>query len=325
MRPRMIALTVVTALSLAACTTPLPEPQPEAVPAVVPSAVTVEQVEDVLADVSAVIAAADEQSTAELLDSRVTGAAREIRQVEYALRVAGDTEAVTPIPEAAQTIIAPQTDTWPRPVLVVTEPPADLQPPLLLALQQDEPRAQYRLSAWVRLFPGVEMPTTAQPQLGSPVLAPDSDALTVPPGEVIGRYVDLLTNGAASAQVPFFAEDPLRVGIAATRDAYTAVVGENGTLTETYQPNADAPIAIGTADGGAIVVGGFRTVTTITLSESTLNIGDQTAALLGGSSVRTNLAMTWLSTVAFVIPPAGSTEPVRMLGAEHSLVGVTGE
>lgn len=325
MRPRVVALTVVTALSLAACATPLPEPQPEAVPAVVPSAVTAEQVQDVLADVSAVLAEADEQHSVELLDGRVTGPARETRQVEYALRLAGDTEAITPIPAEVQTIIAPQTDAWPRPVMVVTQPPADLQPPLLLALQQDEPRSQYRLWAWVRLFPGAEMPATAQPQLGSPVVAPDSDSLSVPPGEVIGQYVDLLTNGDASPHAAVFAQDPLRVGIAATRDAYGTVVGENGTLAETYAPMPSGPIAMATADGGAIVVGGFRTVTTITLSESTLNIGDQTAALLGKASVRTNLALTWLSMVAFAIPPAGSAEPVRMLGAEHSLVGVTGE
>ena len=322
---RILALSAVTALSLAACATPLPEPQPDAVPAVVPSAVTAEQVQDVLADVSTVIAEADEQYTAELLDPRVNGAAREIRQVEYALRLAGDTEAITPIPAAAQTIIAPKTDAWPRPVMVVTEPPADLQPPLLLTLQQDDPRAQYRLWAWVRLFPGVEMPATAQPQLGSAVVAPDSDVLTVPPGEVIGQYVDLLTNGDTSTFAAAFAEDPLRVGIAATRDAYGTVVGENGTLAETYQAIPSGQVAMATADGGAIVVGGFRTVTTITLTESTLNIGDQTAALLGKTSVRTNLAMTWLSMVAFAVPPAGSTEPVRMLGAEHSLVGVTGE
>lgn len=323
-RTRVAAL-VAAALMLAACSTPLPEPQPDAVPAALPPAVSTEQVDDVVTEVAAVLAEADAALDPTLLDSRVSGPARQIRGVEYALRLAGDEAALTPVPPAAQTVVAPATDSWPRTVMVVTEPPADLQPPLLLTLVQADPRSQYTLWSWARLFPGVEMPATAQPEVGSAPVAGADESLAVPATEVVARYVDVLTNGDASPHAATFTPDPLRAGIVATRDAFAGVVGENGTLAETYAPSPEGPYAIGTADGGAIVVGAFTTVTTITLADSTLTIGDQTASLLGRTTVASNLAISWLSVVAFAVPPAGSTEPVRVLGGEHSRLQVTGE
>lgn len=319
------AVLAAVALALAACSTPLPEPQPDAVPAALPPAVSTGQVEDVIAEVTEVLTTADAALDPALLDPRVTGPAREIRAVEYQLRTAGDTTAITPIPPSAQTIVAPTTDDWPRTVMVVTEPPADLQPPLLLTLVQDAPRPQYRMWAWARLFPGVEMPATPQPDVGSAPVAPDDTSLAVPPSDVVHWYTDVLANGAASPHVGAFTVDPLRTGIEATRQAFAGVVGANGTLSETYVPIETAPYALATADGGAIVVGAFRTLTTITLTDSTLTIGDQTAALLGRQTVASNLAIGWLSVVAFHVPAAGTPEPITVLGAEHSRTQVTGE
>ncbi|MCU1432983.1 MAG: hypothetical protein JWP95_2088 [Actinotalea sp.] len=317
---------VATVLALAACTTPLPTPQPDAVPAVVQPAVTTEQVEDVLAEIATTLEAADAAGTPEALDTRVTGPARTTRAVEYLLAAAGEPGAVTPIPADAQTVIAPATETWPRTVMVVTEPPEDLQAPLLLTLVQGSPREQFQLWSWARLFPGVQMPATAQPELGSPPVALDTDALVVPAGEVVARYTDVLTNRAASPSAPLFGSDPLSSGIVGYRDAFAVMATGTGSLTETYVPIEGEPYAIGTADGGAIVVGAFQTVTTITLTDSTLTITDPaTVALLGKPTVTSNLAITWLSMVAFRIPPAGSSEVVSVLGAEHSRIQVTGE
>ncbi len=114
---------------------------------------------------------------------------------------------------AAQTVIAPTTDAWPRTLMVVTEPPADLQPPLLLTFVQNSPREQYQLWSWSRLFPGAQMPATAQPEVGSALLPVDADTLAVPPADVLARYADVLTNGAASPHVAEFADACERAGI----------------------------------------------------------------------------------------------------------------
>ena len=322
LRPLVAA---VLALGLVACSTPLPTPSPDPTPTEAGPALSVEQVERVLADIAAVLEVGDAELAQEQLTPRVTGPALRTRAVEYALRLAGDETALTPIPSQAQTVIAPATDEWPRTVMVVTEPPEDLQPPLLLTLVQESPREPFLLWSWARLFPGVETPSMAQPEIGSPPVAADSTEPLVPPGEVVARYVDVLTSGEASVHAPTFAPDPLRTGIASTRDAFAQLVGANGTLAETYTAVAEAPTALATADGGAVVVGAIDTVTGITLVDSTLTLGDQNAALLGTPTVASNLTITWLSTVVFYVPPAGSTEQVQMLGAEHTTVQVAGQ
>ena len=319
--------TAALLVGLTACAAPLPEPHPDAIPAVLPPALSIEQVDTILDEVAATLEEADTAGSADLLEPRVDGAANRIRTAEYILTAAGDTDALTPIPADAQTLIVPTTDTWPRTVMVFTEPPEDLQAPLLLVLVQSEPRAQYELQAWARLFPAVQTPPTTEPEIGSePVAATDEEGLSASPESVISQYLDVLANGAKSEYAEEFTEDPLRAGIAATRKAFTESASVNGgSLTETYQPAGFGPYAIATADGGAIVVGVIETLTTITLADSVLTLGDQTAALLGKKTVTSSVAFTWLSVVAFVVPPADSSEPIEVLGAEHSRVGVTGK
>lgn len=323
---RLRAVLAVLALgALAACSTPLPVPQPDAEPAATPPALFEEQADRVLADVADVLAASDGTLEPASLDPRVTGPARQIRGVEYLLAAAGDPDSVTAIPEGAQTLMLPTTDAWPRTFMAVTESPEDLQAPLLLVLVQDSPRAQYRLWSWARLFPGITMPATTEPGIGSAPLAPDSTDLAVSPTDVVAQYVDLLTKRDQSEFVNAFTPDPLRTAVAQTRDAFVGVVGANGSLAETYTPDPSGVTAIATADGGAIVVGTIRTVTTISLTDSTMRIGDQTAALLGKDTITANLEIQWLSVVAFAVPPAGSDEPIEVLGAEHSRIQATGQ
>ncbi len=326
-RPMSRALVAAVLLgSVAACAAPLPEPLPDPAPAAPPPAVSVEQLDRILSDVAATLEEADAAGSAELLDPRIDGAAHRIRSVEYLLAAAGDPDAVTPIPAEAETLVVPTTDTWPRTVMVVTEPPADLQAPLLLVLVQSEPRSQYELQAWARLFPGVVTPPTTQPEIGSSPVRPDAEGLVASPELVVAQYIDLLTHGAESEHAEAFTEDPLRAGIATTREAFAASASVNGgTLTETYQPAGPGPYAIATAGGGAIVVGVIETLTTITLADSVLTLGDQTAALLGKDTVSNSVAFTWLSVVVFAVPPAGSSDPIEVLGAEHSRISATGE
>lgn len=312
-------------LLVTACAGELPEPVPDAPPAAAPPAVTGEQVEAVLEEVAATLTAADEARSVDAVERRMGGPAKATRNAEYVLEAAGAESAVTAIPTGAQTVVAPVVDGWPRVLMVVTEPPADLQAPLLVTLVQGSPREQFRLWSWTRLFPGVQMPPTAQPEIGSEQLAAEDDSLTVAPGDVVTGYVDLLNNGTQSSFWEAFEEDPLREGIVQARNAYRELAAENGAMTETYTPAETGPYALRTADGGALVVGAFRTTTTITLDDSTLTIGDQTSAFLGGTTELSSLLrISWMSMATFYVPPAGSDEQVRMLGAEHGRVSAEG-
>src|SRR5665648_65408 len=246
-RVRAVALSTAV-LFLAGCSVPLPTPQPDALPAAMPPALSVEQAEDIVAEVSASLADADAALSVDVPGPRVTGPAATIRSFQYLLVTAGLADALTVIPSGAQTLVLPTTDEWPRTVMVVTEPPEDLQAPLLLTLVQTEPRAPYQLWSWVRLFPGVKTPGLAQPELGSAPVEPDAPELAVSPTDVLAQYVDVLTNRDASPYAAAFTADPLRQGIAQTKDAFVAVVGANGTLTETYQPDEAGTSSMATGD-----------------------------------------------------------------------------
>lgn len=337
---RRRAALLVTALVLAGCAQPLPEPDPDAVPAQVGPALAESQVERVLADLAGVLEEADATALATegldaagvtaqldeavaLLSARATDPAVQVRAAQYRMATVASETAITAIPAGAQTVVAPATDAWPRTVMVITEPPEDLRAPLLLTVVQAEPRAPYRLVSWSRLFGGVQAPATVQPSVGSAPVPADGGEAALTPNDVLAHYVDLLTAGTESAYAAEFAASPFADRIAQQRAAWVTAVGE-GSVTETYAVAAGEPYALATADGGAIVVGALQTVTTLTLVDSTLTIGDETAALLGATTVSSSLEITWTSMLAFAVPPAGSTDPITLLGAEHVPVKVTG-
>jgi hypothetical protein len=327
MSRRMLALPVALVVALAGCATELPTPQPDAEPATPPSAVVEAQVEDILDEVEASLARADEERSRSILGARVGGPAWATRAAEYELQEAGQDAPFTVLPTAAQTVVAPATDGWPRMLMVVTEQPEDLSPPLLVTLVQAGPREQYRLWSWTRLFPGVQMPPTARHDLGSAQVAADADDLLVQPDQVVERYLDVARQGEESEFAATFVEsDPLREALAELRGIYEQAVAENGSLTETQEPTATGPYALRTADGGALVSAGFRTTIDITLDDSTLTVADPTVALLGGQDTFSeDLTITWMSMVTFYVPPADSDQPVQVIGGEHRTIGASGD
>lgn len=314
-------------LALGACATPPPEPQPEPVPAVAPPALTVAQSTGVLEDLGAVLAAGDATFDATGLPARLTGPALDVRRLEYARATSsGGTRLPTALPTAAQAIVVPDTTEWPRTQLVVTEQPETLEAPRILVLRQESAREPYKLWGWARLGPGVQMPATADPGLGSATVAPDSTALLVPPASVLAQYADVLANGDASTYAPTHPQDFFRQTIEAARANMQAAVAPVGTVAETYVPRADAPVALATADGGAIVVGAIDTTTTLAIAEPGIDLDPTTAALAGKPRVTSSLVSTWADVLVFYVPPAGSeTTQVQLLAGEHARTSVAGQ
>ncbi|GAA2727251.1 hypothetical protein [Cellulomonas aerilata] len=327
-----VALALVAALGLTGCSPELPVPVPAAAPAVPPPVTTIEQTDRILQDVGAVLTAGDAALSAADLPRRLSGPALAVRTAEYAVASAtGGARPVTAVPVAAQTLVVPSTTQWPRTQIVVTEQPDDLTSPRLLVLRQDTPRAAYTLWGWARLLPGAQMPPTATPAVGSAPLAADEPGLVATPTDVVAQYADVLSNGDASAfAAGFAAPDPYRQQIEAGRARYQGVVAEGtGTFTETYAPVPDQLFAHATADGGALVVAGMTTSSTLAVTGSSLAVPPELAAVSGGALpagavLRNNLAFTYTDVVVFYVPPAGAGTPVRVLGAEHFFTSASG-
>ena len=316
-------------LGLAACSTPLPQAHPDPVPAVKPAATTVSQSQRMLADLGAVLTAADTALDAAQLARRVAGPALAVRTAEYVRSTAtAGAKPPTALPTDEQALIVPQTDVWPRTQLVVTKQPDDLQAPRILVMQQAGPREPYRLWGWGRMGAGIQMPATAAPETGSPALALDATGLVVTPAEALQQYADVLGNGDASAFAATFQPDTFRTSIEAARAATVAGVQAAGAVTETYTPEAEPVVTLGTVDGGAIVVGQLTTVSTVTLTVEggTIPISDPFyAALTGKQSAVNNFVRTFTDVLVMYVPPAGSGAQVQLLAAEHVVTSATAE
>lgn len=331
-RSATAALTVVAALALSGCSPELPQPVPAPAPAVPPPATTIEQTDRILQDVGTVLAAADAASSPAELTRRVSGPALTLRTAEYAIAAAtAGAQPVTALPVSAQALVVPSTTEWPRTELVITEQPDDLSNPRLLVLRQESPRAPYTLWGWTRLLPGAQMPAMATPAIGSPPLAADAPGLVATPADVVTQYADVLANGAASAFAAGFATpDPFREQIEFGRGQYQAAVANGaGTFTQTYAAVPDQVVAFATADGGALVVAGMTTASSLQVDEASFVVPPEFAAVSGGAMpagavLRNNLDFASTDVVAFYVPPADAGAPVRVLGGEHTFTSASG-
>lgn len=312
---------------LAGCSTPLPEPAPEAVPAVAPPAVSVGQAQRILSKVADVVEAADAANDASGLKARLEGPALAIRTAEYVRKSTGGPD-VTVLPFDEQALVVPETTTWPRTQLVVTEQPDDLQAPRVLVLRQASPREPYRLWGWARLLPSVTTPATAAPEEGSPVLPPDAEGLLMTPADAVAQYADVLANGDGSAHAPKFAKDAFRSAIEAERASVVERLADAATLTQTYKPEGDPVVSVATVDGGAIVVSAITTTSTVTLAApgGSITVEPFYAALAGGATTAgTSLTRTFSGVVVMYVPPAGSDAQVQVLAGEQSVTGAAAQ
>jgi hypothetical protein len=331
-RLRWVSALAAASVLLAGCAPPLPRPTPPAQPAVPPPALTVDQSGRVLGAIGTSLASADKALSATGLAARLSGPALTSRTAEYAVAAAtSGAKGLTALQLDAQTLVVPSTQDWPRTQFVITKQPDDLTSPRLLVLQQASPRARYTLWGWARLLPGVRMPPTAAPTVGSAPLPADAPGLVATPADVVTRYADVLRNGDGSSfAAGFAAPDSYRAGITSARAPLTQVAGQAaGTFTETYAPVPNQTFALSTADGGALVVAAMTTSSALTFSGASLPLSPELAAASGGAlaagaELRASLNVIYADVLAFYVPPAGAKVPVTVLGAEHIRTSVTG-
>lgn len=312
-------------VTLAACgPEPVPEPLGVSTSDAPAAVVDQEQLDGILAAVTETLVAADAAADAEQLGDRVTGPARAMREAEYELaRTSEGAYTVTPLVAAAQVAIVGATDGWPRVVQVVTTIPEGANLPRLITLVQSDPRANYQLWSWSRLLPGAEMPATVTPATGSPVVPPDADTLLASPQEVLEWYVDVVNNDE-SEHAASFADDELRDLLDRELASLSEGAAEAGEVAQSMSLSDYGTFSLGTNDGGAIVVGALQLDVTFTrtIEGSTLQVGDS-IALGGPTEVVGSHTASYLVSVAFHVPAAGTDNQIRLLGTERVLVGVS--
>ena len=280
----------------------------------------------ILEQVSSATDAGDAAKDAAKLAERVAGPELEIRTQNYKIRSqVGSYEPRMPVrsTKLLTTVVTSGRD-WPRSVLAVTQGEGNVVPQILTLVQQS-PRENYKLMETTPLQPGTTFPNISR--AGTETLAAsDKTGLLYSGEEAMSGLADRLT----SADSPF--KDKLVEGesspyIADTLSYQAEVVkaGENGNFSFTHKVAPESTVVFRTSDGGALVLGriNFGFEGTPKAAGDKLTIGDDAAALAGGKETTTGMVLSFAESMAVYVPPAGSTDPMKLVAATRGLVGAS--
>ncbi|MFD1242312.1 hypothetical protein [Arthrobacter ulcerisalmonis] len=279
----------------------------------------------ILEQVSSAVDAGDAARDAAQLASRVGGTELEVRTQNYKIRSqVGTYEARMPVrsTKLLTTVVTTNRD-WSRSVLAVTQGDGNVVPQLL-TLVQASPRENYKLVQTTPLQPGTTFPTIDR---GTETLAPaDKAGLAYSPQEALAGLADRLGN-ADSAYKDKLVEGASSPYIADTLSYQAEVVksGENGNFSFTHKVDPNSITVFRTADGGALVEGriNFGFEGTPKAAGDKLTIGEDAAALAGGTETTTGMVLSFVESMAIYVPPADSADPMKLVAATRGLVGAS--
>ncbi|MFC0456860.1 hypothetical protein ACFFGR_09925 [Arthrobacter liuii] len=280
----------------------------------------------ILEQVSSATDAGDAAKDASKLAGRVGGPELEVRTQNYKIRSqVGSYEPRMPVrsTKLLTTVVTSGRD-WPRSVLAVTQGEGNVVPQILTLVQQS-PRENYKLMETTPLQPGTTFPNISRG--GTETMAASAKSGLLYSGEeAMSGLADRLT----SADSPF--KDKLVEGasspyIADTLSYQAEVVkaGENGNFSFTHKVVPESTVVFRTSDGGALVLGriNFGFEGTPKAAGDKLSIGDDAAALAGGKETSTGMVLSFAESMAVYVPPAGSTDPMKLVAATRGLVGAS--
>lgn len=325
------AVVAGTGVAANATTTPAPSTEPTASAAEGAAAQSSPVLLDaqfrrILEQVSSAADAGDAAKDAGKLADRVGGTELEVRTQNYKIRSqVGSYEARMPVrsTKLLTTVVTSERD-WPRQVLAVTQGDGNVVPQLL-TLVQSSPRENYKLVKTTPLQPGTTFPSIGRD--GTETLAAsDKTGLLYSGEEALAGLADRLTS-ADSTFKDKLVEGESSPYIADTLSYQAEVVksGENGNFTFTHKVVPESTVVFRTADGGALVLGrlNFAFDGTPKASGDKLTIGDDAAALAGGKETTTGMVLNFAESMALYVPPAGSTDPIKLVAATRGLVGAS--
>lgn len=284
------------------------------------------QLKRVLEQVASAVAAGDAARDAAKLAPRVDQMELQVRTQNYKIRSSVSAyEARMPV-QASKLLSSVVTTqrSWPRTVLAVTQGEGNVVPQVL-TLTQASPRDNYKLTASAPLQPGTTFPSI--PRDGTASVAPaGKDGLAYSGTEALAALADRLTtaDSAFKDKLVETGSSPYIAGALAYQTD-TIAAGTSATFKVTHTTVPASTAVLRTSDGGALVIGrlDFALDGTPKASGDKLLLDDDSAVFAGGKETTTGMVLTFAESVAVYIPPAGSTEPMKLVAATRGLVGAS--
>jgi hypothetical protein len=238
---------------------------------------------------------------------------------------AKDPKATLPVPVAADPVLLDMIPTgadWPRTIVALTQ--SDDNPvPQALLLVQETPRENYKLTSAVQMLPGSTFPSPPAPGASGPVPVEDAGALAKAPQDAVASIADFLTK-PTGANAETFEENSFSEAIT---DFQAGVVADPGNkaanITFTHQAQGERTQALMTGDGGAMVFG-YLTHTYSSVPKGagdTIDLkGTVYKSLTGKDSSEKGIDVNYGEAVMMYVPPAGSDDRIRVIGAAQQLL-----
>lgn len=261
------------------------------------------------------------------VDARLVGPYRELAVADAAVAAERKRKPTAPATVERQQLIVPSSTGWPR-FFVTVGTSSVASTPVLRVLTSSSARDPYGLWAEPVLIPGVTLPQVDAATTGSPAVSADASGLVLTPKEVLSRFAGYLNGGArTSASAPFrrsVYSDQLLQRLAGDKRVAKKV---GGTVTSKHSVVEDTPpLAVRTADGGALVIGELsqKYVLTVKKGKGTIRIDDKDLqALAGGKkSFSSSITRTALEVVVFSVPPRGKGQ-ITVVAAQKGDVKAT--
>lgn len=286
------------------------------------------QLQRILEQVASTVDAADAAKDAAKLAPRVDKMELQVRTANYKIRSAVSAyEARMPVraTKLQSSVISTKRD-WPRTVFALTQGDGNVVPQVL-TLVQLSPRENYKLWGTAPLQPGTNFPSFPVPREGTaPAAADDKTGLAYSGNEALGILGEMLTtpDSPNRSKLADGQSSPYIAG-ALTYQAETVKNGSSANFKFTHTPVTNQTVVLRTADGGALVVGrlDFSFEGTPKAAGDKLILEDDSAVFAGGKETTTGMSLNFAESVAVYIPPAGSSDPMKLVAATRGLVGAS--
>lgn len=294
------------------------------------------QLERIVADISRVVASADESLTVAELEKRFTLDALQARQANYKIRAAQTDYPVRPPAITENRLgyeLVESTDGWPRNAFIAVRGRSSTgeqvkQPSLLLQIEQKTPLENYMVKRVVTLRGGIEMPKASPAEEGTASLAGDAKTLLIAPDALGTAFATLLREGDTAAVRPNFddsVKDILETnGIARTKKQEAEAKERGETMKFSLETGVQdtPPLALSTSADGALV--------TVTVFEKQIvdaaggrykpQAAGAVTALSGLSGEQAKIVQQVSHQLLFFVPNKSSGHRVQLLGSASELV-----
>ncbi|MFM5951980.1 MAG: hypothetical protein ACKOOE_05230 [Micrococcales bacterium] len=325
-----IPASLITVSLLTGCTpsatAPTPTPSAKTDIATKPAALQIGQIRRIVTSVARVAKGADLAHNQAALLPRFFGPALEMRGAAYSLiKKSNKAPAIESIYSSPLTLSLPAaTDSWPRTLMVVTGVQKK-RLPTLLVLRQMSPRQQYQVWYTTTLISGVKLPAVPAVTDGSVPVTKDSAYLAEQPLNLPTVYGDVINSGSESPSFGKFAltGDSFYTQISKIQQDQIKALTK-AKLTYQHVLANEEPLALATADGGALVAIYMQDITTIkpTKRNSGITVNALEQVVLGAKGSIKGVVSTYGDMLLFYVPAVGQNSKIKLLGWQAGLLKV---